>query len=227
MLGPMATNRSYNDMCGLAHALDLIGERWALLIVRELVLGPRRYTDLRAELPGISSNVLAHRLEELATSGILTRRTLPPPAGSAVYELTAWGAELDPILTRLGRWGARSPGHPNGDHLSAGSLIMSLRTNFDPLAATDTQVHLWLRMRGELFQVLVAGGELTAERVTPDEGADPEATVAADPLTLAGLLYGEAKLSEEIDTGALRVHGDVQALHRMLPLFPLPETAAV
>src|SRR5450756_2718555 len=105
----MAIMRSYHDACGMAHALDLVGERWALLVVRELVLGPKRYTDLRADLPGISTTVLAHRLDELEQTGVVRRRRLAPPAGSTVYELTDWGQELEPVIRQLGRWGARSP----------------------------------------------------------------------------------------------------------------------
>src|SRR5215218_8341047 len=112
----MAARRDYFDGCGAAHALDLIGERWALLVVRELVLGPKRFTDLRAGLPGISPNVLTQRLEELESGGILRRRKLPPPAAAWVYELTDWGLELERVIMALGRWGARSPslmqGHP-------------------------------------------------------------------------------------------------------------------
>src|ERR671921_2798404 len=108
----MTTPRSYNDACAAAHALDLVGERWALLVVRELVLGPKRFTDLRAGLPHVSPNVLAQRLRELEAAGVVRRRKLPPPAASRVYELTPWGEELEPVIIRLGRWGARSPLRP-------------------------------------------------------------------------------------------------------------------
>ena len=102
---------SYNEACGIAHALDLVGERWALLVVRELVLGAKRYSDLRADLPGISTNVLSHRLDELEDRGVVRRRRLPPPAASWVYELTEWGQELEPIIRQLGSWAAGAPGH--------------------------------------------------------------------------------------------------------------------
>src|SRR3954449_3642338 len=102
----MATKRTYGDRCGVARALDVVGERWALLVVRELLLGPKRFTDLRAGLPHVSPNVLSQRLRELEEAGIVRRRKLPPPAGSRVYELTEWGEELEPIVTRLGAWGA-------------------------------------------------------------------------------------------------------------------------
>src|SRR3990170_3687429 len=107
-----STKRTYDDACAAAHALDLIGERWALLVVRELLLGPKRFTDLKAGLPGASPNVLAQRLRDLEGVGIVRRRKLPPPAASRVYELTEWGLELEPAIISLGRWGARSPSKP-------------------------------------------------------------------------------------------------------------------
>src|SRR5919202_1695418 len=103
--------RRYEDACGAAHALDLVGERWALLVMRELMLGPKRFSDLRADLPGISANVLTQRLESLEAAGVLTRRKLPPPASAQVYELTPWGYESEPIFQALGRWATRSPLH--------------------------------------------------------------------------------------------------------------------
>jgi DNA-binding HxlR family transcriptional regulator len=124
--------RTYDDGCAAAHALDLIGERWALLVVRELLLGPKRFTDLRAGLPHASPNVLAQRLRELEAVGVVRRRKLPPPAASKVYELTDWGLELEPVIVRLGRWGARSPSRPRDAGLSVDSLILSCRTMFDP-----------------------------------------------------------------------------------------------
>src|ERR671915_410189 len=105
----MVTMRTYDDGCAAAHALDLIGERWALLVVRELLLGPKRFTDLRAGLPKVSPDVLAQRLRELEAAGVLLRRRLEPPAASQVYQLTEWGRGLEPVVLGLGRWGSRSP----------------------------------------------------------------------------------------------------------------------
>src|SRR3712207_6280268 len=118
----LTSRRSYDDACGAAHALDLVGERWALLVMRELMLGPKRFSDLRADLPGISANVLTQRLEGLEASGVLVRRRLPPPASVQVYELTPWGYESEPIFQALGRWAARSPQHDPSLPLSAVSL---------------------------------------------------------------------------------------------------------
>src|SRR5918998_3521966 len=125
------SRRRYEDACGAAHALDLVGERWALLVMRELMLGPKRFSDLRADLPGISANVLTQRLEGLEAAGLLTRRRLPPPASAQVYELTPWGYEVEPIIQSLGRWAARSPAHDPTLPISAVSLMLSFRTMFD------------------------------------------------------------------------------------------------
>ncbi|MGH3343831.1 MAG: winged helix-turn-helix transcriptional regulator [Carbonactinosporaceae bacterium] len=218
----MATNRSYNDACGLAHALDLVGERWALLVVRELVLGPKRYTDLRADLPGISTNVLSHRLDELTQSGVVRRRWLPPPAGSSVYELTEWGHELEPIISQLGRWGARSSSRPQDAHLSATSLILSLRTNFDAHAGDGALVSYELRLGDDRFHAKITEGEFEVARGSADR---PDATIEAEPVTLAALLYGGRDLAEAVRSGDLSFRGDQAAVERFLTLFPLPEPA--
>src|ERR671927_1551198 len=126
--------RSYGEGCAAAHALDLVGERWALLVVRELLLGPKRFTDLRAGILHASPNVLSQRLRDLEEIGVVRRRKLPPPAASRVYELTEWGMELEPVVVSLGRWGARSRSKPRAP-LGVDSLILSLRTMFDPRAA--------------------------------------------------------------------------------------------
>ena len=151
----MANKRSYEDACGAARALDLIGERWALLVVRELLLGPKRFTDLRSGLPGISPNVLTQRLTELEEDGIIARRKLPPPAGSWVYELTQWGIELGPIVMDLGRWGARSPvlGHHTG--LSPDAMAISLRTMFDAAASKKAKAKGRFELKGTAHDIVV------------------------------------------------------------------------
>src|SRR4051794_30508646 len=131
----MATKRSYGEACRFAHALDVVGERWGLMVVRELLLGPKRYTDLREGLPKASTNILAERLRELEQRGVVRKRRLPPPYGSSVYELTEWGMELEPIVTRLGAWGARSPFPPDSREIGADSIVLALRSLFDPGAA--------------------------------------------------------------------------------------------
>ncbi|MEU8610613.1 helix-turn-helix domain-containing protein [Actinoplanes sp. NPDC048791] len=200
------TARSYGDGCGIAHALDLIGERWALLVVRELLLGPLRFSDLRAGLPGASPNVLSQRLRDLEHVGVIRRRRLPPPAAANVYELTEHGAELEPILVALGSWALRSPLAPSG-HLSAVSAMLTLRTYYRATDdwATTLQVHLDDRS----YVARIAG-----ERVEVSAGqAAAETTVETDPGTLVALLVGERELA---DAGEVRVTGDVAAFRRVL-----------
>lgn len=225
--------RSYNDMCGMAHALDLVGERWALLVVRELMLGPKRYTDLRHDLPGISTNVLSQRLADLEATGVVRRRRLPPPAASTVYELTEWGQELEPIVCRLGRWGARSPRRPSqGAHLSTTAFILSLRTNVDPAAAAATAVAVDLRIGPRWFRARSRDGRFTVVPQAPDvAGAsrDPaDATIEADEARpLAALVYGRADLDTAVRDGTVHHTGDSAALARFLRLFSLPDLVNV
>src|SRR5947209_1526200 len=145
-LSSVPSRRRYDDACGAAHALDLVGERWALLVMRELMLGPKRFSDLRRDLPGISANVLTQRLEGLEEAGVLARRRLPPPSSNQVYELTPWGYEAEPILQVLGRWAARSPGHDPRLPLSAVSLLLSFRTRVDPARAAGRDIRVALRI---------------------------------------------------------------------------------
>src|SRR5256885_2188244 len=142
----MADRRSYGDSCGIARALDLIGERWALLVVRELVLGPKRFTDLRAGLPNVSADVLSQRLRELERAAIVRRRKLPPPAGAKVYELTEWGLELEPVLLELGRWGSRSPLAPEPPALGVDAMAVALKTMFDPVRSDGIEFSYQLRL---------------------------------------------------------------------------------
>ena len=153
--GMTDTKRSYHDSCGLAQAMDLFGERWALLVVRELVFGPKRFTDLRAGLPGISPNVLTQRLNELEQVGIVQKRRLPPPVAASVYDLTDWGRELDESMMVLGRWAAKSPSFDTSAPISADSVMMSIRTMFQPAAAHDLSVTLNVVLGDDLFTCLL------------------------------------------------------------------------
>jgi DNA-binding HxlR family transcriptional regulator/putative sterol carrier protein len=218
----MATKRSYDDGCAGAHALDLIGERWALLIVRELLLGPKRFTDLRTGLPGISPNVLSQRLDELERVAVARRRKLAPPANVWVYELTDWGNELGPIIIELGRWGARSPGLPRGNPLSVDSLILSFRAMFDPDAADGFAASYELRFGDDRFHAEVAGGQFNIARGSADR---PDAIIEADPNTLAALVYDGRDLAEAVRSGDLNIDGNKPAVERFLKLFSLPEPA--
>jgi DNA-binding HxlR family transcriptional regulator len=215
--------RTYCDGCAAAHALDLIGERWALLVVRELLLGPKRFTDLRVGLPTASPNVLAQRLRELERAGIVRRRKLPPPAASRVYELTEWGEELEPVIISLGRWGARSPSRPRDAELGVDSLILSFRTMFDPGVAEGLEAVYELRFGEESFRAVVADGRFEVERGAAEQ---PDAIIETDTATLASVVYEGRSLEEALRSGEIRIEGEREAVERFLALFSLPEPAA-
>jgi DNA-binding HxlR family transcriptional regulator len=219
----MATRRTYCDACAAAHALDLIGERWALLVVRELLLGPKRFTDLRAGLPNASPNVLAQRLRELEGAGVVRRRKLPPPAASRVYELTDWGMELEPVIIGLGRWGARSPSRPRDAGLGVDSLILSFRTMFDPRIAEGIEVSYELRIGEDRFRAVVADGRFEVARGGIER---PDAIIQSDPATMAALVYEGYPLDEAVRSKDIKIEGDRSAVERFLGLFPLPTPAA-
>ena len=218
-----STRRTYDDACAAAHALDLIGERWALLVVRELLLGPKRFTDLRAGLPGVSPNVLSQRLRELEGVGIVRRRKLPLPAASRVYELTDWGMELEPVIISLGRWGARSPFRPRDAELGIDSLVLSFRTMFDPHAAKDLRACYELRFGEESFRAEVANGRFKINR---GDAERPDAIIETDPATLAALIYEDRELGEAVGSREVKIEGDRQAVERFLDLFRLPDPAS-
>lgn len=214
--------RTYDDGCAAAHALDLVGERWALLVVRELLLGPKRFTDLRSGLPGVSSNVLAERLNGLEEAGVVRRRKLPPPAASKVYELTEWGMELEPVIDRLGRWGVRSPSKPKDAPIGVDALVLSFRTMFEPTAAEGLAARYELRLGEDRFRAEVADRRFEIVRGVADR---PDAAIETDAGTLAALVYGDRSLAEALRSGDAKVEGDEMAVERFLTLFPLPEPA--
>ena len=211
--------RRYEDACAVAHALDLVGDRWALLVVRELLLGPKRFSDLRGSLPGISANVLTQRLEQLEAAGVLLRRRLPPPTATQVYELTAWGYESEPIFQALGRWAARSPAHDPSLPISAVSLMLSLRTMLDPGRAEGINARIGFRLGEESFLARLARGGMEIVRDALD-GAD--LILAGTPPVLAGAIYGGQPLAALEAEGALRIEGDRALAERFVTLFPLP-----
>lgn len=212
----------YDDACGTAFALELIGERWSLLIVRELMLGARRFSDLRASLPGISAKVLTDRLEGLEAAGVLLRRKLPPPAAVQVYELTEWGYLAEPAIQELGRWAARSPAHDPRLPLSPVSLMLSLRTMIDHEAARAVTATIAFDIGGERFLARLAGGELAITRAADGDPA-PDFTVAT-PVALPFLrvVYGKQPLGEVMAEGELAVTGDRDLAERVFALFALP-----
>jgi DNA-binding HxlR family transcriptional regulator len=210
----------YDDACGTAHALELIGDRWALLILRELMLGGRRFSQLRADLPGISANILTQRLGELEERGLLVRKRLPAPASVQLYELTAWGYEAEPIVQELGRWAARSPFHDPTLRISGVSSLLSLRTMLDRRRASGIDAVIGFRFGDDTYR-----GHLTAEGFDIVR-ADPEgASVVFEgkPVGLMAAVHGGVPFDALQAAGALTVIGDRKLAQRFTKLFPLPE----
>lgn len=199
--------RTYGDRCGIARALDVVGERWALLVVRELLLGPKRFTDLRTGLPNVGPDVLAQRLRDLDERGVVQRRTLPPPAASQVYELTEWGRELEPVVLGLGRWGSRVTAADDAP-LGPDAAMLALKTMFR--ASGRPHGRYEIRLGDVAYDVRVDGARLDVARGTAER---PDATIATDPGTLATVLWHGG------DEAALHVEGDRPAVTRFLGYF--------
>ncbi len=216
----MTTKRTYGEACAAAHALDLVGERWALLVVRELLLGPKRFTDLRTGIVNASPNVLAERLRELEQVGVVRRRKLPPPAASWVYELTDWGMELEPAICALGRWGSRSPLHQLDAAMSIDSVILALRTMFSAEAAAGFDAALELRLGESRFLAVVSDGTFKTSRA---EGGAFDAAIEAEPTVFVAVIFGERPLDDAERTGDMKIEGDRAAAERFVGLFDLPE----
>jgi DNA-binding HxlR family transcriptional regulator len=221
----MATRRTYGDGCAIAEGLDLVGERWALLVVRELLLGPKRYIDLERGLPNASPNVLSDRLRELERAGVVQRRKLPPPAGSRVYELTDWGHELENIVLSLGHWAARSPSGLRHDApvRSADSVILALRSRFDAGKAHGLHAEYELRIDDDRFRIAVADHQLNVAR---GDAHRPDATIHTDANTIAAVLWSGRSLATAVRPGTMTIEGDRAAVDRFVDLFPLPRAAA-
>lgn len=211
--------KAYVDGCAAAHALDLLGDRWTLLVVREMLLGPRRFSDIRKALPGISANVLTQRLEELEARSILVRRRLPPPASVQVYALTQWGMETEEMFKVLGRWAARSPLKPHGP-MSIVSTIMSMRTMFDAGRAGDMRAVVGFVFGEEQFVAHIADGTIAIDR---GDVAAADVIFTGDRDSLVAALYGGVPLDALADV--LTVTGDHALAARFLRLFPLPPLA--
>jgi DNA-binding HxlR family transcriptional regulator len=209
--------RGYEDACGTAHALELIGERWAPLVLRELMFGPRRFSELRADLPGISANVLTQRLTELEERGLVRKARLPPPASVQVYEATEWGLEAAPVMRALGRWAVRSPRHSTDQFVSPVSIMMSMQTMFDPRRADGFEARLGFRFGERSYVAEVRDGTLDVRQATTDG-----ATVVfyVTPEQIAGVLYGGAPLS------SVKFDGDEAVAKRFTTLFDFPTKAA-
>ena len=214
-------NRSYDQYCGLAYALDIVGERWTLLIIRELIPGPRRFTDLVKGLPGISTNLLAERLRSLEQQGIISRRVLPPPAGSMVYELTPLGQALEKTLLELGKWGSQfvPPAADGAALLNVGSYALTLKTFFRPEQAQGIHETYELRIDNEVLQVQIHDGEIEVQQ---GEALKADVIFQTDVATYLGLLQGKMQPDEAIVENLIQIEGDPEALSHFLDLFRLP-----
>ena len=217
--------RSYRQYCGVARALDVVGERWTLLIIRDLLLGPRRYKDLLEGLPGIGTNLLADRLRELEKCGIIRRTVLPPPAGSTVYELTELGTALGPAVFELGLWGARMLGVPKeDDQVPTAAIFVAMRVMFKPEQAAGVNAGFELHVDGHVFEVRVEAG-----RVITREGFaySPSATFTLDGRTLLALLREGLEPRKALAAGRVQVEGNAEALERFVSFFAkIPEAGA-
>lgn len=208
----MPTSRSYGDACGIARALDVVGERWALLVVRELLLGPQRFTDLRRGLPHASSNMLTDRLRELEAHGVVHRRRLGPPAGSWVYELTDRGRALETALLALGAWGVQAPPPPPPAVLGATSVLLFLRTSARPDPGAPPATYA-VELDDRTWTVRTAAGRVDVE---PGEPPNPDASVHATPRSLNAVLADPTTLDTAIADGSVVATGDLPALRRLL-----------
>jgi DNA-binding HxlR family transcriptional regulator/putative sterol carrier protein len=205
--------KRYHQFCPIAHALSLVGERWALLVVRELLSGPKRYTDLVHGLPGIGTNILASRLKDLEDVGVVRRRKLPPPAASMVYELTEYGAELNESLYALARWGARTLGPPKpGDDLDPDWGVDAIPALFDAGAAGELEATWVLEIGDGVFTARIADGCVKAS-VGADE--DAEAAIKTDFETFYWLVAGELDAADALESGRVTVDGDPGVLERV------------
>ena len=210
--------RRFDDACGLAHAMELLGERWAMLVLRELAYGPRRFSDLKNDLQGISANVLTQRLTELEARSLVRKTKLPPPAAVQVYEATSWGLEVVPVIASLGKWAARSPLHNPELRMSHVSVVMSLQTLLSPERAGGLTARVGFRFGDTNYVTTVHDGMLDVER---GEADDCDVTFIGSPSEVAAVIHGGAPLE------IIRIEGDLKLAERFRTLFPLPEKVAV
>jgi DNA-binding HxlR family transcriptional regulator len=210
--------RRFDDACGLAHAMELLGERWAMLVLRELAYGPRRFSDLKSDLQGISANVLTQRLTELEARGLVRKTRLPPPAAVQVYEATPWGLEVVPLIANLGKWAARSPLHNPQLRMSHVSVVMSLQTLISAERAKGLDARVCFRFGDVNYVTPVREGALDVERRDADAC---DVTFIGSPSEIAAVIHGGAPFE------MIRVEGDMELAKRFRTLFPLPEKVAI
>ncbi|ASR38585.1 HxlR family transcriptional regulator [Prauserella marina] len=208
--------RNYGQFCGLAHAADLVGERWALLIIRDLLVSAKRFTDLRRGLPRIPTNVLSARLKQLEADGVIERRVLPRPEGSVVYSLTDYGHDLEPIVHALGRWGARSMGEPKPDDIvTPDSLVIAMRSTFQPDVAAALTASWELRAGPAVIHVKIDEGKLTTD---VGELPDADLTIETGP-AIKALMAGELTAEQAIEAGHVRLEGNPALLTTFAEVF--------
>ncbi|MPZ95376.1 MAG: transcriptional regulator [Propionibacteriales bacterium] len=207
----MAATRSYGDPCAVARALDLIGERWAMMIIRELLFGPKRYSDLHIGLPHASPTVLSQRLRELEGGEVIRRRKVGPPTRAWVYELTDWGHQLEPILVHLGRWGRGAPTKQTTTSLSTDSLMLALQSHLEPSRLQGLDATVLIDLGEDLFTIRVADGDLTIRRGEPERS---DVAVQTDTANFTALVIGRCPLGELGD--GVQVSGDHEAFDRLL-----------
>ena len=208
--------REYGQYCGVTRALERVGERWGLLIVRDLLVGPRRFTDLRRGIPKIPTNILTARLKQLEEAGVIRRRLLPRPEGSVVYELTAYGAELEDVVLALGRWGSKSLGDPQPNEIvTAESLVMALRTIFHPRAARSLNAGYELRLGDIVLHARVGDGRLEA---APGPLPDADLVIESGP-GIRALMAGEITPAQALKTGLVRLKGNRGLFARFADIF--------
>lgn len=214
--------RVYGQFCGLARALEILGERWAVLIVRDLLVGPKRFTDLLHGLPRIPTNVLASRLKELEFAGVVRRRVLPRPAGSVIYELTEYGAELEDAIVMLGRWGAKLLDEPRSDEIiTEDSMVMALRSTFHPEAARKLRANYELHFGDIVIHAKVDKGKI---KVAAGPLPKPDLVITAGP-AIKELMAGTITPAQAIKNGIVRLKGDADLLTRFAQIFriePMP-----
>jgi DNA-binding HxlR family transcriptional regulator len=208
--------KGYNEGCLAAHALDLIGDRWALLVLRELMLGPKRFGALKAGLPGIATNVLTQRLDGLEAAGLLHKTTLPPPANVPVYALTEAGLETREVIDALCRWGVRRPGHDPRKFISPAALMLSMRVMYRPAGAPD--ITTGFALGNERFTAH-AGAEGFDVRTgaSPDEGL----CFSGDANRMAAVVYGATPLAQMLTAGAVSLRGAVALGQVLVDRFAL------
>lgn len=221
---PTGHGRWYNDACGTAFGLEVIGERWALLVVRELMLGARRFSDLRSALPGISAKVLTERLTALEASGVVVRRSLPPPGKAQVYDLASWGRAAEPLIQELGRWAAQSRAHNPRLPLSPVSLMLSLRTMLDREACAAFAGRIGFVIGEDSFLAEACGRELPIRRAAVD-GADAVFNAPSADVIAGGIYAGVPWESLEADAG-LTITGNRALALDFARMFSLPQPLA-